>query len=86
MLTSCFGAVRKLHSQNKNHDVQIFLYYSNFQVLFNPEARDVITYPDKFSRAKMIPSVTQFGKKPVDGWIAITSTAMVSSTLLAPVE
>ncbi|KAK6975326.1 mediator of RNA polymerase II transcription subunit 16-like isoform X1 [Biomphalaria glabrata] len=56
--------------------------HNGSQVLFNPEARDVITYPDKFSRAKMIPSVTQFGKKPVDGWIAITSTAMVHVGLI----
>lgn len=49
-----------------------------YQTQFNPESREVSLYQDKFVRAKMSPSVTQFGKKPVDGWIAITSTGMVS--------
>ncbi|XP_005106027.1 mediator of RNA polymerase II transcription subunit 16 [Aplysia californica] len=51
--------------------------HNGIQTLFNPEARDLIVYNEKFSLAKMYPSVTQFGKKPVDGWIAVTSTGML---------
>lgn len=56
--------------------------HNGAQTLFNPEARDLINYWEKFTRAKMSPSVTQFGKKPVDGWIAITSTGMIHVGLI----
>ncbi|KAH9519854.1 Mediator of RNA polymerase II transcription subunit 16 [Bulinus truncatus] len=57
--------------------------HNGAQVLFNPEAKDIIAYPEKFMRAKVMhPSVTQFGKKHVDGWIAVTSTGMVHVGLI----
>ncbi|CAG5123124.1 unnamed protein product [Candidula unifasciata] len=55
--------------------------HSGSQALFNPESRDSL-YNEKFTRTKMSPSVTQFGKKPVEGWIAVTSTGMIHVGLM----
>lgn len=46
--------------------------------MFSPEKKDAITYEDKFLRERYQPSVTQFGGKPVDGWIAVTASGLVS--------
>ncbi|RUS82623.1 hypothetical protein EGW08_009616 [Elysia chlorotica] len=56
--------------------------HSGSQIVFNPETSNIVNYNEKFTRAKMSPSFTQFGKKPVDGWIAVTSIGMVHVGLL----
>ncbi|KAK7496514.1 hypothetical protein BaRGS_00012166 [Batillaria attramentaria] len=56
--------------------------HSGIQVLFNPDKRDVVAYNEKFQRSKFNPTVTLFGNKPMEGWMGVTSTGMVTVGLL----
>ncbi|KAL8606232.1 hypothetical protein ACOMHN_012864 [Nucella lapillus] len=56
--------------------------HNGIQVLFNPDKQNVVAYNEKFQRAKFIPTVSLFGNKPMDGWMAITSSGMVTVGLL----
>ena len=47
---------------------------------FNADRRDSPHYTDKITHAKFSPSLSQFGGRAVEGWIAITSTGMVSQS------
>ena len=47
------------------------------QVLFNPDRQNVVAYNEKFQRSKFSPTVSLFGNKPMDGWMAVTSSGMV---------
>ncbi|PVD34380.1 hypothetical protein C0Q70_05652 [Pomacea canaliculata] len=56
--------------------------HNGIQVLFNPEKHDQVAYNDKFQRSKFNPTVTHFGNKPLDGWMAVTATGLVTVGLL----
>lgn len=57
-------------------------FHTGVQILFSPEKKDAITYEDKFLRERYQPSVTQFGGKPVDGWIAVTASGLVECCVI----
>ena len=48
------------------------------QVLFNPDKQNVVAYNEKFQRWKFSPTVSLFGNKPMAGWMAVTSSGMVT--------
>ena len=54
-----------------------FGLFVSVQVLFNPDKQNVVAYNEKFQRSKFSPTVSLFGHKPVDGWMAVTSSGMV---------
>ncbi|TSM94678.1 Mediator of RNA polymerase II transcription subunit 16 [Bagarius yarrelli] len=41
-------------------------------------------FGEKFSRVKFSPSLTLFGGKPMEGWLAVTVSGLVSVSLLKP--
>lgn len=41
-------------------------------------------FGEKFSRVKFSPSLTLFGGKPMEGWIAVTISGLVTVSLLKP--
>ena len=49
----------------------------NIKVTFNAEKKDSIPYSDKIMRVSFRPSLCHFAKKPVDGWLAVTTTGLV---------
>ncbi|KAL5013069.1 hypothetical protein ScPMuIL_011620 [Solemya velum] len=51
--------------------------HKGIQVPFCPEKIDSIYYNEKFMRQRLVPSLSQFGGKPVDGWIVVTATGLV---------
>nr|XP_014344036.1 PREDICTED: mediator of RNA polymerase II transcription subunit 16 [Latimeria chalumnae] len=44
----------------------------------------VSNFSEKFSRVKFSPSLTLFGGKPMEGWIAVTISGLVTVSLLKP--
>lgn len=42
------------------------------------------SFSEKFSRVKFSPSLTLFGGKPMEGWIAVTVSGLVTVSLLKP--
>ena len=42
------------------------------------------SFGEKFSRVKFSPSLTLFGGKPMEGWIAVTVSGLVTVSLLKP--
>ncbi|XP_064864574.1 mediator of RNA polymerase II transcription subunit 16-like [Oncorhynchus nerka] len=42
------------------------------------------TFGEKFSRVKFSPSLTLFGGKPMEGWLAVTVSGLVTVSLLKP--
>ena len=53
---------------------------SYFQVNFRADKKDSFMYNDKFTYSKFSPSVSHFGGKATQGWIAVTSTSLVNKT------
>ncbi|OWF54735.1 mediator of RNA polymerase II transcription subunit 16-like [Mizuhopecten yessoensis] len=53
-------------------------FHTGVQINFNPEKRDAVTYTEKFLRSKFTPTLTQFGGQPLDGWLAVTETGLIS--------
>ena len=41
-------------------------------------------FGEKFSRVKFSPSLTLFGGKPMEGWLAVTVSGLVTVSLLKP--
>jgi len=41
-------------------------------------------FGEKFSRVKFSPSLTLFGGKPMEGWLAVTISGLVTVSLLKP--
>ena len=77
-------------SQLMYHELSIILWTTNLvhvcikcytcellQVSFNCDKKDSPIYTDKIARSKFKPSLSYFGGKPVDGWIAVTGTGLV---------
>ncbi|XP_071947500.1 mediator of RNA polymerase II transcription subunit 16-like [Antedon mediterranea] len=52
------------------------------KLLYNVDKLDSINIHEKFSRITCEPSVKNVGGKPVKGWIAVTSTSLVSVTVM----
>lgn len=48
------------------------------QIPFSPDKRDSVLYSDKFPRTKFKPTLSLFGSKPMEGWVAVTATGLVS--------
>lgn len=52
-------------------------------VFFCPQS-GASNFGEKFSRVKFSPSLTLFGGKPMEGWIAVTISGLVTVSLLKP--
>ncbi|KAL4634809.1 mediator complex subunit 16-like [Arapaima gigas] len=48
------------------------------------EASGSTNFGEKFSRVKFSPSLTLFGGKPMEGWLAVTVSGLVTVSLLKP--
>ena len=49
-----------------------------------PPQSGASSFGEKFSRVKFSPSLTLFGGKPMEGWIAVTVSGLVTVSLLKP--
>lgn len=49
-----------------------------------PPQSGASSFSEKFSRVKFSPSLTLFGGKPMEGWIAVTVSGLVTVSLLKP--
>lgn len=50
----------------------------------SPSQSGASSFGEKFSRVKFSPSLTLFGGKPMEGWIAVTVSGLVTVSLLKP--
>ncbi|ESO93932.1 hypothetical protein LOTGIDRAFT_209457 [Lottia gigantea] len=67
----------------ENEDIlKVAWLHNGIQVIFNPDKKDNIMYHEKFVRNRVTPTVSNFGGKPLDGWIAVSTSGMVSVGLL----
>ena len=48
------------------------------QVTFNTDRMESVIYSEKVVRSTFVPSLSHFGGKPSDGWLAVTGTGLVS--------
>ncbi|XP_050416380.1 mediator of RNA polymerase II transcription subunit 16 [Patella vulgata] len=62
--------------------IKVAWLHNGIQVMFNPDKKDAVMYNEKFLRNRITPSVSNFGRKPMDGWIAVSSSGLVSVGLL----
>ncbi|XP_071087064.1 mediator of RNA polymerase II transcription subunit 16-like isoform X1 [Haliotis cracherodii] len=60
--------------------------HNGIQIPFSPDKRDSVLYSDKFPRTKFKPTLSLFGSKPMEGWVAVTATGLVSVSLLQEQE
>ncbi|KAK3100649.1 hypothetical protein FSP39_023071 [Pinctada imbricata] len=77
------------HSSSTLEDEEILAvawFHNGVQVTFNPEKCGTILYNDKFQRGQFVPSLTKFGGKPVDGWIAVTASGLVCAGVVCTQE
>lgn len=51
--------------------------------IFLPQSGST-NFGEKFSRVKFSPSLTLFGGKPMEGWLAVTVSGLVTVSLLKP--
>lgn len=54
------------------------------QIPPSPPQSGASSFGEKFSRVKFSPSLTLFGGKPMEGWIAVTVSGLVTVSLLKP--
>ncbi|XP_043909732.1 mediator of RNA polymerase II transcription subunit 16 [Protopterus annectens] len=58
--------------------------HNGVKLALHVEKFGVSNFGDKFSRVKFSPSLTLFGGKPMEGWIAVTISGLVTVSLLKP--
>ncbi|XP_071803038.1 mediator of RNA polymerase II transcription subunit 16-like [Asterias amurensis] len=56
--------------------------HNGVKISYNVDNIDSPSMLDKFTRSRFTPSLLQVGTKPAVGWIAVTSTGLVSVTIL----
>ncbi|XP_018099105.1 mediator of RNA polymerase II transcription subunit 16 isoform X2 [Xenopus laevis] len=58
--------------------------HNGVKLALHVEKSGVSSFGEKFSRVKFSPSLTLFGGKPMEGWIAVTVSGLVTVSLLKP--
>ncbi|XP_033118027.1 mediator of RNA polymerase II transcription subunit 16-like [Anneissia japonica] len=67
---------------NKEPIVAADWLHGPIKLLYNVDKLDSINIHEKFSRVTCEPSVKNVGGKPVEGWVAVTATGLVSITVM----
>ncbi|XP_030616528.1 mediator of RNA polymerase II transcription subunit 16 isoform X1 [Delphinapterus leucas] len=58
--------------------------HNGVKLALHVEKSGASSFGEKFSRVKFSPSLTLFGGKPMEGWIAVTVSGLVTVSLLKP--
>ncbi|NWV75242.1 MED16 polymerase, partial [Dasyornis broadbenti] len=58
--------------------------HNGVKLALHVEKSGASNFGEKFSRVKFSPSLTLFGGKPMEGWIAVTISGLVTVSLLKP--
>ncbi|XP_072924755.1 mediator of RNA polymerase II transcription subunit 16 isoform X1 [Hemitrygon akajei] len=58
--------------------------HNGVKLALHVDKSGVTNFGEKFSRVKFSPSLTLFGGKPMEGWIAVTISGLVTVSLLKP--
>ncbi|XP_041059988.1 mediator of RNA polymerase II transcription subunit 16 isoform X1 [Carcharodon carcharias] len=58
--------------------------HNGVKLALHVEKSGASNFGEKFSRVKFCPSLTLFGGKPMEGWIAVTISGLVTVSLLKP--
>ncbi|KAM4050073.1 mediator of RNA polymerase II transcription subunit 16 [Anomaloglossus baeobatrachus] len=58
--------------------------HNGVKLALHVEKSGISSFGEKFSRVKFSPSLTLFGGKPMEGWIAVTISGLVTVSLLKP--
>ncbi|XP_060797655.1 mediator of RNA polymerase II transcription subunit 16 isoform X2 [Neoarius graeffei] len=58
--------------------------HNGVKLALHVEKSGSTNFGEKFSRVKFSPSLTLFGGKPMEGWLAVTVSGLVSVSLLKP--
>lgn len=58
--------------------------HNGVKLALHVEMSGSTNFGEKFSRVKFSPSLTLFGGKPMEGWLAVTASGLVSVSLLKP--
>ncbi|KAJ7308290.1 hypothetical protein JRQ81_008820 [Phrynocephalus forsythii] len=58
--------------------------HNGVKLALHVEKSGASNFGEKFSRVKFSPSLTVFGGKPMEGWIAVTISGLVTVSLLKP--
>ncbi|XP_029773877.1 mediator of RNA polymerase II transcription subunit 16 [Suricata suricatta] len=58
--------------------------HNGVKLALHVEKSGASSFGEKFSRVKFSPSLTLFGGKPMEGWIAVTVSGLVTVALLKP--
>ncbi|XP_047633753.1 mediator of RNA polymerase II transcription subunit 16 isoform X2 [Phacochoerus africanus] len=58
--------------------------HNGVKLALHVEKSAASSFGEKFSRVKFSPSLTLFGGKPMEGWIAVTVSGLVTVSLLKP--
>ncbi|KAM9245032.1 mediator of RNA polymerase II transcription subunit 16 isoform 2-T6 [Dugong dugon] len=58
--------------------------HNGVKLALHVEKSGASSFGEKFSRVKFSPSLTLFGGKPMEGWIAVTVSGLVAVSLLKP--
>ncbi|XP_063056098.1 mediator of RNA polymerase II transcription subunit 16 [Engraulis encrasicolus] len=74
------------HTSNMDRDpiVALSWLHNGVKLALHVEKSGSTNFGEKFSRVKFSPSLTLFGGKPMEGWLAVTVSGLVTVSLLKP--
>lgn len=64
------------------HIIAAAFFHSGKKIWLNPEKKDSSSYPEKFQHVKFAGSVKNFGGRPANGALLLTSTGMLAAIII----
>ncbi|XP_072179168.1 mediator of RNA polymerase II transcription subunit 16-like [Diadema setosum] len=62
--------------------VAIAWLHNGMKISYNVDNIDSPNMLDKFSRTRFTPSLAEFGMRPMEGWVSVTGSGLISATVL----